>query len=111
MGNVNEPATMSERARPPVEIRSRRFGPLAGRRRTAPPDGAGRDIGAAAGGVGLTLDKYVMAALNGDQITRDRNCRSWPATPSPSSPPTPGDEQTDGGIVIAMPQAGTSERP
>jgi len=28
-------------------------------------------VGEAAGAVGLTLDRHVAAALNGDQITRD----------------------------------------
>jgi molybdenum cofactor guanylyltransferase len=36
-----------------------------------PANVAAATLGAAAAGVGLALDEHVVAALNGDQITRD----------------------------------------
>jgi molybdopterin-guanine dinucleotide biosynthesis protein A len=70
--NLNGP-TDYERALalPAPEIRVEKFGPLATRsaerRQTVPA----WSLGAAAAAVGLTLDEHVVAALNGDQITRD----------------------------------------
>ena len=46
-------------------------------------------LGEAAAATGLTLDEHVVAALNGDQITRDPRRRSSPATRWRSSPRTP----------------------
>lgn len=72
--NLNEPADYeAARARPQPEVTVRCFGAL---RRGL---GAGRDplavhaatLAAAAAVVGLELDEHVVAALNGDQITRD----------------------------------------
>jgi molybdopterin-guanine dinucleotide biosynthesis protein A len=72
--NLNEPADYdAARARPAPEVTVQRFGAL---RRLG--DG-GRDpaviraatLGEAAAAAGLTLDEHVVAALNGDQITRD----------------------------------------
>ena len=71
--NLNEPADYDEaRARPAPEVTIQRFGAL---RRS----GDGRDpalvraatLGEAAAAAGLTLDEHIVAALNGDQITRD----------------------------------------
>jgi molybdopterin-guanine dinucleotide biosynthesis protein A len=47
-----------------------RFGALA-RRGPAPGSVRAATLGAAAAAVGLALDRHVVAALNGDQITRD----------------------------------------
>ena len=72
--NLNEPADYeAARARPAPEVAVRCFGAL---RRG---HGAGRDalviraatLAAAAAAVDLELDEHVVAALNGDQITRD----------------------------------------
>jgi molybdopterin-guanine dinucleotide biosynthesis protein A len=71
--NLNERADYDEaRARPAPEVTIQRFGAL---RRSAD----GRDpalvraatLGQAAAAAGLTLDEHIVAALNGDQITRD----------------------------------------
>jgi molybdopterin-guanine dinucleotide biosynthesis protein A len=72
VSNLNEPADY-QRAHelPAPEIQVRRFGPLA-------PPGTPRlltvrawSLGDAAAAAGLALDEHVVAALNGDQITRD----------------------------------------
>lgn len=71
--NLNEPGDYeAARARPAPEVTIQRFGAL---RRM----GNGRDpalaraatLGEAAAAAGLTLDEHIVAALNGDQITRD----------------------------------------
>jgi molybdopterin-guanine dinucleotide biosynthesis protein A len=72
VSNLNEPADYQrahELAAPEVQVR--RFGPLA-------PPGTPRQLtvrawslGDAAAAAGLALDEHVVAALNGDQITRD----------------------------------------
>jgi molybdopterin-guanine dinucleotide biosynthesis protein A len=71
--NLNEPADYeAARARPAPEITVRRFGVL--RRLGNTPDPAlvpAATLGEAATATGLTLDEHVVAALNGDQITRD----------------------------------------
>ena len=70
--NVNEPADyQAARGRPAPEVAVQRFGALA--RRGGPAPGAVRaaTLGAAAAAIGLALDRHVVAALNGDQITRD----------------------------------------
>jgi molybdopterin-guanine dinucleotide biosynthesis protein A len=70
--NVNEPTEYrAARDRPAPEVVVQRFGALA--RRGGPAPGAVRaaTLGAAAAAVGLELDRHVVAALNGDQITRD----------------------------------------
>jgi len=71
--NINEPDDYAAaRRRPAPEVAVRRFGVL---RRQAPgPDPAvvaAATLGQAASAAGLTLDAHVVAALNGDQITRD----------------------------------------
>jgi molybdopterin-guanine dinucleotide biosynthesis protein A len=75
--NVNTPADYeAARARPAPEVTVRLFGTLA---RAAGQSGGtsgphavrAATVGAAAGALGLVLDRHVTAALNGDQITRD----------------------------------------
>ena len=72
VSNLNEPADYERaHALPAPEIVVERFGPL------AKPPGERRQtvrawsLGAAAAGVGLALDQHIVAALNGDKITRD----------------------------------------
>jgi molybdenum cofactor guanylyltransferase len=75
VSNLNEPADYERaHALPAPEIVVERFGPLA----TAAPGLRRQTIGAwslgeAADAAGLALDEHVVAALNGDQITRDRH--------------------------------------
>jgi molybdopterin-guanine dinucleotide biosynthesis protein A len=70
--NLNERADYEQaRALPAPEIRVERFGtlaPAAGDRRATV---RAWSLGGVAAAVGLTLDEHVVAALNGDQITRD----------------------------------------
>jgi molybdopterin-guanine dinucleotide biosynthesis protein A len=69
--NVNEPADYeAARARPAPEVTVQRFGALADGHRGPQPVRAATVAGAAAA-AGLALDGHVVAALNGDQITRD----------------------------------------
>ena len=69
--NVNEPADYeAARARPAPEVTVQRFGALAAGHRGPQPVRAATVAGAAAA-AGLALDGHVVAALNGDQITRD----------------------------------------
>ena len=69
--NVNEPGDYAEaRARPAPEVTIQRFGTLADGHRGPRPVRAATVAGAAAA-AGMTLDGHVVAALNGDQITRD----------------------------------------
>lgn len=72
VANLNEPADYAQALTLPAPaIAVERFGTL------APPGGprratvAGWTLGAVAAAVGLALDEHVVAALNGDQITRD----------------------------------------
>jgi molybdopterin-guanine dinucleotide biosynthesis protein A len=72
--NLNEPADYdAARARPAPEVTVRVFGAL---RRLAGASAApalvsAATLGEAAAATGLSLDEHVVAALNGDQITRD----------------------------------------
>ena len=69
--NVNDPADyQAARARPAPEVTVQRCGTLADGDRGPHPVRAATVAGAAAA-TGLTLDRHVVAALNGDQITRD----------------------------------------
>jgi molybdenum cofactor guanylyltransferase len=69
--NVNEPGEyQAARARPAPEVTIQRFGALADGHRGPRPARAATVAGAAAA-AGLALDGHVVAALNGDQITRD----------------------------------------
>jgi len=69
--NVNEPADYeAARARPEPEVTIQRFGALADGRR-GPRMVRAATVAGAAAAAGLALDRHVVAALNGDQITRD----------------------------------------
>jgi molybdenum cofactor guanylyltransferase len=70
--NVNTPADYrAARDRPPAEVVVERFGALAKGGGHRPKAVRAATIGAAAEAVGLVLDRHVVAALNGDQVTRD----------------------------------------
>ena len=69
--NVNEPGDYeAARARPAPEVTIQRFGALADGHRGPQPIRAAT-VAEAAAATGLVLDGHVVAALNGDQITRD----------------------------------------
>jgi molybdopterin-guanine dinucleotide biosynthesis protein A len=69
--NVNEPADyQAALARPAPEVTIQRFGALADGHRGPRPARAAT-VAEAAAAAGLALDGHVVAALNGDQITRD----------------------------------------
>jgi molybdopterin-guanine dinucleotide biosynthesis protein A len=69
--NVNDPADYeAARARAAPEVTIQRFGPLADGHRGPQPARAST-VAEAAAAAGLDLDGHVVAALNGDQITRD----------------------------------------
>jgi molybdopterin-guanine dinucleotide biosynthesis protein A len=68
--NVNEPDEyQAARARPAPEVTIQRFGALADHR--GPQLVRAATVGCAADAAGIALDGHVVAALNGDQITRD----------------------------------------
>lgn len=70
--NVNTPEDYrAARDREPPEVAVERFGALAKRGGHRPRTVRAATIGHAAEAVGLTLDRHVVAALNGDQVTRD----------------------------------------
>jgi molybdopterin-guanine dinucleotide biosynthesis protein A len=72
--NLNEPGDYeAARTRPPPEVTVQRFGALrrAGNGARGPSLVLAATLGEAAAASGLTLDEHVVAALNGDQITRD----------------------------------------
>lgn len=72
VSNLNEPADYERaHALPAPEIAVEMFGPLATRSGTRRHTVAAWSLGAAAAGVELALDEHVVAALNGDKITRD----------------------------------------
>jgi molybdenum cofactor guanylyltransferase len=69
--NVNEPGDYQKaRAAPAPAVTIELAGSLAGGQHGPRPARAATVAGAAAA-VGLTLDRHVLAALNGDQLTRD----------------------------------------
>lgn len=69
--NINEPADyQNARARPAPEVTIQRFGALADGHPGPQPVRAATVAGAAAA-AGLVLGQHVVAALNGDQVTRD----------------------------------------
>lgn len=69
--NVNDPDEYDRaRSRAAPSVTVRRFGTLAAAGREPLPLRAAT-LGAAADGAGVTLDRHVVAALNGDQISRD----------------------------------------
>jgi molybdopterin-guanine dinucleotide biosynthesis protein A len=70
--NVNTPEEYSAaRERPGPQVSVQCFGALAAAGRRGRRAVAAATLGAAAAAVGLTLDGHVIAALNGDQMTRD----------------------------------------
>ncbi len=69
--NINEPADyQAARARPAPEVTVQRFGALASGHR-GPQVVLAATVAGAAAAAGLALDGHVVAALNGDQLTRD----------------------------------------
>jgi molybdopterin-guanine dinucleotide biosynthesis protein A len=70
--NVNEPDDYAAAlARPEPEVVVERFGALAGGGQRGPRTIRAASLGAAAAAVGIALDRHVVAAVNGDQMTRD----------------------------------------
>jgi molybdopterin-guanine dinucleotide biosynthesis protein A len=72
--NLNEPGDYdAARRRPAPEVTVQRFGALrrAGNGVASPASLRAATLGEAAAASGLTLDEHIVAALNGDQITRD----------------------------------------
>ena len=72
--NVNTPADYAAaRARPAPEVTVQLFGTLAkGNSSGGPHLVRAATVGGAADALGIVFDRHVTAALNGDQITRDR---------------------------------------
>jgi molybdopterin-guanine dinucleotide biosynthesis protein A len=71
--NLNEPSDYElARALPAPEIEVRRFGTLALAGAPRAQRVAAWTLGQLADDVGLVLDQHIVAALNGEQITRDR---------------------------------------
>jgi molybdopterin-guanine dinucleotide biosynthesis protein A len=69
--NVNEPADyQAARHQPAPEITIQRFGALADGHRGPQPARAAT-VAEAAAAAGVTFDGHVVAALNGDHLTRD----------------------------------------
>ena len=70
--NVNEPEDYAAaRTRPEPEVLVERFGALASGGQRGPRTVRAASLGAAAAAVGITLDRHIVAAVNGDQMTRD----------------------------------------
>ncbi|GAA4692611.1 hypothetical protein GCM10023215_32200 [Pseudonocardia yuanmonensis] len=70
--NVNTPEDYAAaRARPGPQIAVQCFGALAGEGRRGRRYLAAATVGEAADGVGLSVGRHVVAALNGDRISRD----------------------------------------
>lgn len=70
--NVNSPEDYAAaRERPPAEVTVECFGALARNGSHRPRAVPAATLGAAAAAAGLALDRHVVAALNGDQVTRD----------------------------------------
>jgi molybdopterin-guanine dinucleotide biosynthesis protein A len=70
--NINTPedyATARERTAPQITIE--RFGALAGKDGHRPRESQAATLGEASELVGLVLDRHIVAAVNGDQVTRD----------------------------------------
>jgi len=73
VSNLNEPSDYARaHALPAPEIEVRRFGTLAVNSAVRFRRVPAWSLGQLADAIGLTLDEHVVAALNGDQITRDR---------------------------------------
>jgi molybdenum cofactor guanylyltransferase len=72
VSNLNEPADYQRaHALAPPDIEVERFGTLAPRSSARRQTVQAWTLGGAASAIGLGLDEHVIAALNGDQITRD----------------------------------------
>jgi molybdenum cofactor guanylyltransferase len=72
--NLNEPGDLAQaQALPAPEIDVRRFGTLAINGAPRSQRVAAWSLGQLADAIALALDEHVVAALNGDQITRDRD--------------------------------------
>jgi molybdopterin-guanine dinucleotide biosynthesis protein A len=72
VSNLNEPADYERaHALPAPEIQVEKFGPLATRSTSRRKTVHAWSLGAAAAAVDLALDEHIVAALNGDKITRD----------------------------------------
>jgi molybdopterin-guanine dinucleotide biosynthesis protein A len=72
VSNLNEPADYERaHALPAPEIQVEKFGPLARRSARRRETVRAWSLGAAAAAVDLALDEHIVAALNGDKITRD----------------------------------------
>ncbi len=70
--NVNEPADYEiARARPEPSVTVECFGVLASRAGRGPRTVRAGTVGSAARAVDLTLDRHVLAAVNGEQTSRD----------------------------------------
>ena len=70
--NVNEPADYrTAYERPVPEVTVQRYGALASNGHRGPRVVRAATLAAAAAAAGLRLDRHVVAALNGDQISRD----------------------------------------
>jgi molybdopterin-guanine dinucleotide biosynthesis protein A len=70
--NVNEPDDYAAAlARPEPEVLVERFGALASGGRRGPRLVRAASLGAAAAAVGMTRARHIVAAVNGDQMTRD----------------------------------------
>lgn len=72
VSNLNEPSDYQRaHALPAPEIQVEKFGPLATRSASRRQTVRAWSLGAAASAVDLALDEHIVAALNGDRITRD----------------------------------------
>jgi molybdenum cofactor guanylyltransferase len=72
VSNLNEPADYERaHALPAPEIQIEKFGPLATKSARRRETVRAWSLGAAAEAVDLALDEHIVAALNGDKITRD----------------------------------------
>lgn len=70
--NINSPDDYhTARRHPAPEITVQRYGALATGGHHGPRTVRAATLSGAAGAVGLTLDRHVVAALNGDQLSRD----------------------------------------
>jgi molybdenum cofactor guanylyltransferase len=70
--NVNDPREYERaRARDAPQVTVRRFGTLANGAGRQPLATRAATLGGAADAAGIALDRHVVAALNGDQISRD----------------------------------------
>ncbi|HEX5347469.1 MAG TPA: NTP transferase domain-containing protein [Pseudonocardiaceae bacterium] len=70
--NVNSPDEYrAARCKPAPQVIVQRYGALAGNGHRGPRTVRAATLSGAAEAVGLTLDRHVIAALNGDQISRD----------------------------------------